>query len=213
VDSRGRLFSGKKAPKEAIDRAKTETCVKKGSLINMKTFRLIIAALIVVLGVTMSRADVTTDLKKTTVDINTQAQTNAGRTRVLTAISGETGVSVTTLQSQQSATKLGFGDLTIANLLASASGKTFDQIVAMFKAGEGWGKIAKDLDLNLGMIVSKAKRADQAALQAQTGQGSQRSQTENPNSSQMGNSNFGPTNNPGMSHSAGMGMSRGGGRP
>jgi len=177
----------------------------------MKTFRLIIAAFILVVVATMSRADVTTDLKKTTVDINAQAQTNAGRTRVLTAISKETGVSVTTLQSQQSATKLGFGDLTIANLLASASGKTFDQIVAMFKAGEGWGKIAKDLGLNLGMIVSKAKRADQAALQAQTGRGSQRSEMGNQNSSQMGNSNFGPANNPGMSHGTGMG--RGGGRP
>jgi hypothetical protein len=171
----------------------------------MKTFRLIIAAFILVFGGAVSRADVMTDLNRTSVDLNTQAQTNDGRTRVLTAISNETRVPVATLQSQQLSTKLGFGDLAIANLLASASGKTFDQIVAMFKAGEGWGKIAKDLDLNLGMIVSKAKRADEAALQAQTGQGSQRSQT--------GNANFGPTNNPGMSHGMGMGMSRGGGRP
>jgi hypothetical protein len=179
----------------------------------MKKLRVITGIFLLVLSAAVSRADVMTDLKRTSADLNTQAQTNDGRTRVLAAISNETAVSVTTLQGQQSATKLGFGDLAIANLLASASGKTFDQIVAMFKAGEGWGKIAKDLDLNLGMIVSKAKRADQAALQAQTGQGSQRSQTENPNSSQMGNSNFGPTNNPGMSHGAGMGMSRGGGRP
>jgi len=181
----------------------------------MKKLRVITGIFLLVLSAAVSRADVMTDLKRTSADLNTQAQTNAGRTRVLAAISNETAVSVTTLQSQQSATKLGFGDLAIANLLASASDKTFDQIVAMFKAGEGWGKIAKDLDLNLGMIVSRAKRADQAALQAQTGQGSQRSQTENPNSSQMGNSNFGPTNNPGMSHGAGMGMgtSRGGGRP
>jgi hypothetical protein len=176
----------------------------------MKKLRVITGIFLLVLSAAVSRADVTTDLKKTTVDINTQAQTNAGRTHVLTAISNETGVSVTTLQSQQSATKLGFGDLTIANLLASASGKTFDQIVAMFKGGEGWGKIAKDLGLNLGKIVSKAKRADEAALRAQnaqTGQGSERSQ--------MGNSNFGQSNNPGMSHGAGMGMGigRGGGRP
>lgn len=179
---------------------------KSNVLYIMKTLKLIIAAFILVFGGAVSRADVMTDLKKTTVDISAQAQTNDGRTRVLTAISNETGVSVATLQNQQSATKLGFGDLAIANLLASAaSGKTFDQIVAMFKAGEGWGKIAKDLGLNLGMIVSKAKRADEAALQAQTGQGLQRSQMENPN--------FGQTNNPGMSHGTGMGMSRGGGRP
>jgi hypothetical protein len=176
---------------------------KSNILYIMKTFRLLIAAFILVCGGAVSRADVMTDLNRTSVDLNTQAQTNDGRTRVLTAISNEAGVSVATLQSQQLASKLGFGDLAIANLLASASGKTFDQIVAMFKAGEGWGKIAKDLGLNMGMIVSKAKRADEAALHAQTGQGLQRSQ--------MGNPNFGQTNNPGMSH--GMGMGRGGGRP
>jgi hypothetical protein len=184
----------------------------------MRKLSLIIAAFLLVVGAAVSRADVMTDLKRTSADLNTQAQTNDGRTRVLTAISSETGVSVATLQTQQSTNRLGFGDLLIANLLASASNKTFDQIVAMFKAGEGWGKIAKDLGLNLGMIVSKAKRADQAALHAQnaqTGQGSERSQTGNPN--------LGPSNNPGMGHGfgpssnpgtgQGMGMSRGGGRP
>jgi hypothetical protein len=180
---------------------------KSNILYIMKTFRLILGAFILVVGATISRADVMTELTRTSVNLNTQAQTNDGRTRVLTAISNETGVPVATLQTEQSTNRLGYGDLLIGNLLASASGKTFDQIVAMFKAGEGWGKIAKDFGLNLGMIVSKAKQADQAALHAQTGQGLQRSQ--------LGNPNFGPTNNPGMSHGTGVGvgMGRGGGRP
>jgi hypothetical protein len=192
---------------EILHMGKPLTPPKSNILYIMKTLKLIIAAFILVFGGAVSRADVTTDLNRTSVDLNTQAQTNDGRTRVLTATSNETVVPVATLQSQQLATKLGFGDLAIANLLASASGKTFDQIVAMFKAGEGWGKIAKDLGLNLGMIVSKAKRADEAALHAQAGQDFQRSQ--------MGNANLGPTNNPGMSHGVGtgMGMGRGGGRP
>jgi hypothetical protein len=171
----------------------------------MKKLSLITATFLLVFGAAVSRADVMNDLQRTTLDLNSQAQTNDGRTRVLTAISNETGVPVATLRAEQSANRLGFGDLLIANLLASASGKTFNQIVAMFKAGEGWGKIAKDFRLNLGMIVSKAKRADQAALHAQTGEGVQRGQ--------MGNQNFGPTNNPGMSHGMGMGMGHGGGRP
>jgi hypothetical protein len=82
-----------------------------------------------------------------------------GETHVLTRISSETGVPVSTLQAQKSGTGLGNGDLEIANLLAKAPGQTFDSIVTKFKAGEGWGKIAHDLGLNLGKIVSDAHRS------------------------------------------------------
>jgi hypothetical protein len=78
---------------------------------------------------------------------------------VLTKISSETGVPVNTLQAQKSATGLGYGELETANLLAKASGQSFDGIVAKFKAGEGWGKIAHDMGLNLGKIVSDAHRS------------------------------------------------------
>src|SRR5439155_18424 len=54
---------------------------------------------------------------------------------------------------------LGNGDLEAANLLAKASGQTFDNIIAKFKAGEGFGKIAHDMGLNLGKIVSDAHRS------------------------------------------------------
>ncbi len=77
----------------------------------------------------------------------------------LTRISSETGVSVDTLQAQKSTTGLGYGDLEAANLLAKASGQSFNDIVAKFKAGEGWGKIAHDMGLNLGKIVSDAHRS------------------------------------------------------
>src|SRR6266849_1372260 len=82
-----------------------------------------------------------------------------GGTHVLTRISSETGVPVSTLQAQKSGTGLGYGDLETANLLAKASGQSFDAIVAKFKAGEGWGKIAHDMGLNLGKIVSDAHRS------------------------------------------------------
>jgi hypothetical protein len=79
--------------------------------------------------------------------------------RPLTRVSSETGIPVDTLQVQKSATGLGYGELETANLLANASGKSFDDIVAKFKAGEGWGKIAHDMGLNLGKIVSDAHRS------------------------------------------------------
>jgi len=49
--------------------------------------------------------------------------------------------------------------LEAANLLTKASGQSFDAVVAKFKAGEGWGKIAHDMGLNLGKIVSDAHRS------------------------------------------------------
>jgi hypothetical protein len=82
-----------------------------------------------------------------------------GGMHVLTRISSETGVPMETLRLQKSTTRLGYGDLETANLLAKASGQSFDAIVAKFKAGEGWGKIARDLGLNLGKIVSAAHRS------------------------------------------------------
>ncbi len=135
----------------------------------MKRLSLIIAAFFLVIGAAVSRTDMTAELKRTTVDINTRAQTKDGRTRVLMAISSETGVPVTTLQTEQSANGLGYGDLLIANLVASESGKNVSEVLAMFKAGQGgWGKIANDLGLNLGQIVSKARQAEQAALNIQS---------------------------------------------
>src|SRR5438477_7043361 len=108
---------------------------------NMKTLSLIIAAFFLVFGGVVSNG------------------------AVLTRISDETGVPVDTLQAERASTGLGYGELENAHLLANASGQSFDDIVAMHQAGEGWGKIAHDNGLNLGRIVSDAHRSDQATLQ------------------------------------------------
>src|SRR5881396_3668037 len=110
---------------------------------NMKTLSLIIAAFFLVFGGVVSNG------------------------AVVTRISDETGVPVDTLQSQRASTGLGWGELENAHLLANASGQSFNDIVAMHNAGEGWGKIAHDNGLNLGRIVSDAHRSNQAALHAQ----------------------------------------------
>src|SRR6266576_3539838 len=116
---------------------------------HMKTLRLITSAFFLVLGVAVSPAAATT-----------------GGTNVLTRISNETGVPVDTLQTQKSTTGLGYGALENANLLAKASGQSFDTIAGKFKAGEGWGEIAHDYGLNLGKLVSAAHRSSQATLHA-----------------------------------------------
>src|SRR5712692_10764610 len=115
----------------------------------MKTINLITAASLLVLWVAVS-----------------QAATTTGGRRVLTRISGETGVPVDTLQTEKSTTGLGYGGLRNANLLANASGQSFDTIVGKFKAGEGWGQIAHDYGLNLGKVVSAAHHSNNATLHA-----------------------------------------------
>lgn len=85
--------------------------------------------------------------------------TVASRGANLDRMSAETGVPVATLQAERSSTGLGWGGLEKAHLLANASGRSFDDIVALHKSGEGWGKIAHDNGLNLGKVVSNAHRS------------------------------------------------------
>jgi|SRR5215469_296860 len=85
--------------------------------------------------------------------------TAASRGADLARISDETGVPVATLQAERASTGLGWGELEKAHLLANASGKSFDEIVALHKGGEGWGQIAHDNGLNLGKVVSNARQS------------------------------------------------------
>ena len=116
----------------------------------MKTLSLVIAAGFLAFGAAVSQA------------------ATSGNTKVLSRISTETGVPVDTLQTQKDATGFGYGELEHANLLANASGQSFDTIVAKRQAGEGWGQIAHDYGLNLGKVVSAAHRSDHATMHSQS---------------------------------------------
>lgn len=109
----------------------------------MKTLSLILGASFLLFGTVVSHA----------ADIN--------------RISAETGVPVATLQAERASTGLGWGGLEKAHLLANASGQSFDNIVAMHKNGEGWGKIAHDNGLNLGKVVSNARHSRNAMSHGQ----------------------------------------------
>ena len=109
----------------------------------MRTLTLITAAFIVVFGSVASRA---ADLDR---------------------ISAETGVPAATLQAERASTGLGWGGLEKAHLLANASGRSFDDIAALHHGGQGWGKIAHDNGLNLGKVVSNARRSGKAMSHTQ----------------------------------------------
>src|SRR5947199_9726263 len=91
----------------------------------------------------------------------------ASRGANLDRISTETGVPVATLQAERASTGLGWGGLENAPLLANESGRTFDDIVALHKSGEGWGKIAHDNGLNRGRVVSNARHSSKATSHSQ----------------------------------------------
>jgi hypothetical protein len=108
----------------------------------MKTLSAVIAAFILVFGTVASRA--------------------ANVDRISTA----TGVPVATLQAERASTGLGWGSLEKAHLLANASGQSFDNVVALHRSGQGWGKIARNNGLNLGTLVSNAHRSSNATMHA-----------------------------------------------
>lgn len=53
--------------------------------------------------------------------------------------------------------KFGKGEKEIAEDLAKQSGKSVDAILAMRKAGKGWGQIAQELGVKLGPAVRNGK--------------------------------------------------------
>jgi hypothetical protein len=124
----------------------------------MKKINLIAAALLC-FGAAFAQADDVVILERTASDFDTWGATPSGQERVLSAISRETGVPVSTLQLQRDQTRLGYGGLFIANSLASATGQTFDEIAALKASGHGWGWIAKQNNVKLGPIVSRARNA------------------------------------------------------
>ena len=81
-------------------------------------------------------------------------------------ISAETGIPAATLQAERASTGLGWGGLEKAHLLANASGQSFDTVVGKFQGGEGWGRIAHDYNVNLGKVVSGARRSSHATAHA-----------------------------------------------
>lgn len=127
----------------------------------MRKLSLILAAFLS-LGAVAVNADDIVILERTAGDFDTWGARPDGRERVLSAISRETGVPITTLEMQRDNTRLGYGGLFIANSLASATGQTFDEIAALKASGHGWGWIAKQNNVKLGPIVSRARNVDKA---------------------------------------------------
>jgi hypothetical protein len=125
----------------------------------MKRVIRVLAALFLFAAV-IARADDVVILERTVSEFDTWGATPNGHEQVLTAISRDTGVPVDTLAVQRDRTRLGYGGLFIANSLASATGQTFEDIAALKASGHGWGWIAKQNNVKLGPIISRARTAN-----------------------------------------------------
>ena len=81
-------------------------------------------------------------------------------------ISRKLAVSVEVLRAQQAQTKLGWGELLIANLLLSKTTKlTVDHVVAEFRSGKGWADIAHHHNVSLDQLIEDVQQSQQAMEQ------------------------------------------------
>jgi len=126
------------------------------------------------------------EMQKQATRLDSEASQSQGHEAVLESLSKQLNVPVATLQAEQKSTNFGFGQLFIANSLAAASNKTFEQVSQEFKSGKGWGEIAKENNVKLGRVVSDLKRANKQVQKDRTEQMQQRA--ERGNSSAAGNS-------------------------
>jgi hypothetical protein len=129
--------------------------------------RIVFVVLALMLGICAGYAQ-TDELQKEAQSLDKIAS-KLGNEKTIQALSQQWGISVDILSKQQQDTKFGFGQLFIANALAnslkssdSATAVTFDTLAQEFQGGKGWGEIAKEHGLKLGLVVSQIKRSNKA---------------------------------------------------
>lgn len=125
----------------------------------MKKIYLLATALVISLAAALQAQDYVV-LDRTADDYDRVQIQPDGTVRVYDTISRETNVPVSVLQDQRTRYGLGYGGLLIGNSLAAETGRPFDEIAALRQSGRGWGDIARQYNVDLGRVVSRAHRAD-----------------------------------------------------
>ena len=91
-----------------------------------------------------------------------------GYALIVPAVKLQTGVATETLTRQHEVTGLTYGELLVANSLASGSGKSFNDIIAIKNKGKSWSQISKELGVNIDSITARLKTAEESVRFAQT---------------------------------------------
>ena len=110
-------------------------------------------------------------------ELNAQSATVVeGVSLIGPAVSGQTGVPLDTLKKQRAATGLSFGELLVANSLASGSGKSFNEIVRMKAKAQTWSHLAQQLNINIDSISTRLRTATESVKYAESRRNQRREQ-------------------------------------
>jgi hypothetical protein len=109
------------------------------------------------LGKAGERSDLATAVAKLDGRANTVVE---GHALLPTAVSIQTGVTTEVLTKQRASSGLSYGQLLVANSLASGSGKSFDQILALRAKAASWSQLAASLHINPKSIIGRINAAD-----------------------------------------------------
>ncbi len=77
------------------------------------------------------------------------------------AVAWQTEVPIHTLVEQQAQTGLSYGELLMANALASKSGRSFNSVIVERANTKSWGDLAEQLGVDPTLVVAKANIAAQ----------------------------------------------------
>ena len=100
-----------------------------------------------------------------------------GFTLLPTAVSWQTKVPVEVLKKQRAKTGLSYGQLLVANSLATGSGKSFEQVLALREKTRDWSQLAANLRINVKSIVARVKAADESVKYAEARRNLRRDQS------------------------------------
>jgi hypothetical protein len=104
-----------------------------------------------------------------------------------TAVSWQTKVPVEVLKKQRATSGLTYGQLLVANSLASGSAKSFNQILALRAKTGSWNQLAENLHVSVKSIIGRINAADDSLKYAESRRRVRRDQNLNDNGLPRGN--------------------------
>lgn len=119
-----------------------------------------------------------TTLGKAVANLDAKASTVVdGYSLMPTAVSWQTKVPAEVLKKQRAKSGLSYGQLLVANSLASGSGKTFEQVLALRAKTQDWNQLAANLHVGVNSIMARLKAADESVTYAEARRNLRRDQS------------------------------------
>jgi hypothetical protein len=104
-------------------------------------------------------ADDELDLNNAIVNLNAISQLAYAKTSTYGAVSAQTGVPVVQCVADRRATGLNYGDLLVAESIATATGKSVHAVVAEQAKGQSWASVARHNRINPASLTARLQTA------------------------------------------------------